>query len=547
MINAPGHSEEPQPKAGPSGLQDTSDDEMPDLGEILKQDAEKKLKEEAEARRRERLALAKRRALESRKAHEAQSESEDDDLEFVNAVPDEAKPRKPKTTTAYEKRLAGVAGFRAGSARHSLGSAFEGSQGERALKQAAKPAFADQRSRQRKSAVDHRDLANAMLSKASKQSMSLTKEKEEEWERRGGKLAGKRRAALATGTLSLGELAEELALRKAHIEDGDAQEDAGEGGSGSEDSEDADWQPQERGSVSPSRLRSAKGSEDEEELEGSAGELSGEDVQDENAFSVQQEVETEEDEGPGQRSRQPRRPVNRLVVSDSDGEENSARRTIGRILVPETSMLFDDRYQAGTFSAESGAESNKENDTPAHFESDNDKENVMVTSPIITGRPILGSRHPSRLFDLEDRARRLSMSPADSETRIRKPLQTRTSDLDDPFMLRSPTALSRFGTPKSHRTLSNATSPILQQAFGMGGGGFTQLFNDDEGAAPSDANASPSGLLQPAFRLQAGQKKDSPLRPGLSRKPLALGGALGDPFSPESGVCSFLSLIYNSH
>ncbi|KAH8118471.1 MRC1-like domain-containing protein [Phellopilus nigrolimitatus] len=541
MLNPADVPLEHRPAAGPSTLRGSSDEEMPNARELLKRLAEKKQKGEADAQRRKSLAVAKRRALEVKAQKGVQTDSDDDDLEVVEeSIHVEKHPKQLKVTTDYEKRLANVAGFRV--KRHSLPGNLEGTQGEKVMKLAAKSAFSDHHERRVGTAVDHRSLQSAMLNKASKQSMQLTREKEEEWQRRGGRLTSKQRAALTSEPFSIKRLAGELAVRRPHVGH-DGEDGPADTGSASDASRDGDWIPELRGSTSPQGDRSSKGSGEEEELEGNEANASDVEFHNENVRVVQQLVDTEDEEEPA-RKRQSRRTVQRAVISDSENEGGSTRRSGGRVLIPDTSMVIDDLGHRGSISSAGESapdEENKENDTRLMFDNGDDKENIVVPRHSLPGRPReLGGRQSSNVFDLEEGAARLSMSPsANAENtearRERRPLQSKKVDeIDDPFTSRSPSVIAPYESPKSFRISSTSTSPkMLRPAFGGGVGGFSQFFNDDEGVIPADGSTSPGGFLQPAFGAQTSQKGNHFVHPSFEPKPMELGD-FSDMFSPEA-------------
>lgn len=543
-------------KPGPSNTNEESDDELPDLQGILQQQDEKRHKREAEAQRKKDLALAKQRILATNsKTASKPDDSDDDELEVVDEKPPlQSSARK----FDYEKTLAGVAGFRMKSGRHSLPENLEGSQGERALKAAAKPAFMERNSRRASAVVDHRALQAAMFNKASKQSIQLTREKEEDWQRRGGRLPGKQRAGRAMGTFSLEMLAERLSHKKNDDEPDMMQEDNEQ--AVPDDESDGDWKPGvlDRGSATPPEVDF-----DEEEL-------SGNDTQDEN--SPMQPLptrtngsENEDDENTGNARRRVFNMAKRLVVSDSE-DESERRIAPPRILVPETSMIIDvndpaiDEYireqatiHRGSVSSVSEStpdEDNKENDTRLMFDHGEDKENSSVPRhiPIASNSRGLGSRQSSGVFELEEQTGRLSMSPGNeigvSDTRrSRKPLQIRKfGELDDPFTLRSPIVSSNCNTPKASPKASRASSKsfspkALAPPFGGSMGRFSQLFNDGDSTLPNTQDTSQKAFLQPAFQIQS-KLGESSLQSTLEPKPLELGG-FSQMFSPEPEVCTF--------
>ncbi|EJD01307.1 uncharacterized protein FOMMEDRAFT_135544 [Fomitiporia mediterranea MF3/22] len=518
-LNSRGTSTEREPKAGPSNLRETSDSDMPDTHGSLDARLGETLKGE-DTQRKKNLIAAKRLALESSKAHAISDESDSDDLEVVETGHD-GIAKQLMVSSTYEKKLAGVAGFRAGSSRHSLSKQLEGSQGDRMLTLAAKSTFADRDSRRHNNALGHRDLQAAILNKAAKQSMQMTKEKEEEWKRRGGKLSGKLRAAAAAAnqSLSLDRLVDEITSRQRNSAENDQAEVVDGGSSDAEYDSDGEWMPDDRGSASPVRHQTMDDS-GEDELGGSGRDLGDSDVEGEKILvKLEQQIDTDEDET-SRPPRPSRRSAGMLVVTDSDGEETRTLPSKGRVLVPDTSVIIGDRGRASVVSSEGGPEEwNKENEITMPVDSGDDKENVMVISPTARNRTqVPRSRSPRGINRTNEGAQRVSSPPGvDAEhgasRSARVPLQARRmSSFDDPFLSRSPSLGTSFGTPKSNGALSAVASPVsLRPAFDGNSGGFTQFFNDEEGFTPSNMDSHTKGVLQPAFRLQVGNDaEDSP-------------------------------------
>lgn len=455
------------PEPGPSA-HIISDEDTPTMQDILNPRSGEKHDAEVVEQRRKSLALVKQRVLEKKERKAPQSDISDEDLELVV---EDKHAKKSKLALDYEKRLANVAGFRPG--RLSLASELDGSQGDHAIKLASKPAFSDV-NRRTSAALNHRDLQHMIRNKAIKQSKELTREKEEEWESRGGTTLAKLRA----GQLIIEDIAKQLIERRVHgvddeklvIQDSEADRKI------SDDEDDGDWRPLERGSASPT-ARSIKGSDEEEELEDEVSNNSENENPDEN---IQPTPDTEGPDSPNQRQRHIRRAAKRTVMLDSDDENEDDR---GRVLVPHTSLVIDDNALRDTELSE--GEENKENDTRLAFENGEDKENIAVSSQGLAGSR-LGTRQPS-IFDLSSGPSRFSMSPSPSP---RRPLQARRSD-DDALIFRSPPSILTFGSPKSNRVVSSTPS-TLQPAFGdFSNGGFSQIFNDSEGILQSDGSATP--------------------------------------------------------
>ena len=481
--------------------------------------------------------MAKQRILaRANKSYDSGDES-DDDLEVVN---ERHEQRRSGKVFDYEKKLAGVVGFQANGGRQLLPDNLEGSQGDRTLKAAARPVFMNRRSQRTSAVVDHKALQTAMLSKASKQSAQLTREKEEEWVRRGGRLSRKQRTARANKGFTLKTLAENLA-QKTGAESMTLDSTDNECHSG--DDSGADWKP----SALERRLASQS-----EDASGGEEEFSGTEIHDENRPVSHEQVEENDENVPNIPRRVSHLP-RRQVLSDSEDEENN-RPAPPRILVPDTSMILGtDEYIREQALAHRGSvssmcesipdEENKENDTRLMFDHGEDKENLSVPRHV----PIAGSsrglgvqRSSISIFNLEEQAQCLSVSPinasVDLDKKERWPLQAHTcSGLDDPFMLQSPT-ISNRGTPKrSPKQLRLSVSPkVLAPAFSGPAGGLSQLFNDEDGIIPRTQGSAQKGFLQPAFQIRS-KFVDSPTQPSLEPKPIDPGG-FSQLFSPESAV-----------
>lgn len=477
--------------------QNESDDEMPDIQQLLEDKLEEKRAKKDAAQKREELNRIKHRALEHRRSA-ADDESSDSGLEIEPVS--EMKPGfRTKAHMDYEKRLAAVAGFRAG--RHSLPTALEGSQGDATLQSAAKSTFSTRGPRNKPSQVGHRDLQYAMRQKASKQSMKLTKEKEEEWQRRGGKLLHKRDPDETD--FSIQGLADLLAQAK---EGNGDEEAAGEARSDSEDADDEDCVPVDRGSTSPPGGQSVAGSDDEDQAEPVP---LGSDREEERQTTV--DGEDTDDQG---RRRSIRHAANRMIVSDSD-DENKLQRPAGKVLVPETSLILEDGdRRSSTYSEGNSDKENRENDLRGP--TDGDKENSMLLSPRspMESRGLL-ARRSSGILSLDERAR-MSVSPSS-----RRPLQARKLSDHDLFF--------SGGSPKVPRQISRTSSPKdARPIFGSSLGGFSQFFHENDSAPLVDEAASTKGTLKPAF--QENKSEGTFLQPSFVPKAIQK-GTLSDFFS----------------
>lgn len=519
----------PQPEAGQSSGQGDSDEDILDISKVLQEQKAQAQMQQEEIARKNRLANVKRRALEIQAIREKGRRSpatDDEDLEVVEVetrlVADKRRSTRAKN---YEKRLAGVAGFQFKPSKHSPSEILGNTQSEAMLEHAAESTFGSIQSRRASgSKLGHRDLQAMMLRKASKQGLQLTREKEEEWIRRGGKIPGKRWEGSSTKQMSLGELVDQLAQKKSErnetSESNDGDSDDSDNGS------DEDWEPLNRGSTSPLRF----GGED-------AG-PSGIGVR-----KVLSDPEDNEDVvGSHGQARHLAHRANRMVVSDSDDEGVNERRTAGRILVPTTSVVIEDEKDIslskhtlshkGSISSmgESTAdEENKENDKRWMFDHGEDKENMVVPRHIPTGRYSRGSS----ILDLEEQTKRWSMSPRDEANEIplpseRKPLQAKKLDDSDDF--HSVVSVIKCDSPSALRSSSDlANLKPLQPAFGERAGGFSQFFDDDEGVHVDENAPAPLALRQNSDESRLS------LQPSFEPKVIDTGN-LSDMFSPEPEV-----------
>ncbi|KAI5124746.1 hypothetical protein M0805_005380 [Coniferiporia weirii] len=518
-----------QSLAGPSGLKGSSDEEHNEREKQLGSGQD----EDTSARRKKSLALIKRRALEA-KVEGGLTDTDDDDLEVVEgSIHVETLPRRSKIATDYEKRLANVAGYRMGGTnRHSLSESLEGSQGEKVLKLAAKSAFGDRYTRRSSTAVGHRSLQSAMLKRASKQSVALTREKEEEWQRRGGKLPSKQRIVSSDEPFSIQRLAEELALRKVQTERDDMPDEVTGNRLDSDDSDDEDWNPESHGPASPTVDKSLGGS-NKEVLGGNVANVGDIDFHNQDKRALQQASNTEGEHKSERRLRKPWRTASRMVMSDSEEEETGELHCKDRVLVPDTSVVISDLVHGGSISPLNESvldEENKENDTPLLFEIGEDKENlVMPLYPSIE----MGSHQPRGVLLVEGTSR-TSVSPNAGTHRERKPLQVRKrDDVDDSLASRS-SIISN--SPKASRmeSASSSTRGHLPPDFGWETRGFSQLFDDDDNTTHYDKNTSSSGPLKPGFQFQISHGVlDFPLQPSFEPKPVK-SVSLSDVFSSES-------------
>ncbi|CCM04803.1 uncharacterized protein FIBRA_06996 [Fibroporia radiculosa] len=172
-------------------LRESSDEELPDVGALLENDA----KERQEETMRKQLAEVKRRALENTKSGAYISDQDDSDLEVVHedmqtVAKDEARARKVRSAQGFKRSVGKSKQLALAGPIHKLvGKSIKSE--VKFLKDAAAPTFG----RLTKDIADHTsalvskdDLNRFLLNSAGKQAEEATRLKEEEWVRRGGKI-----------------------------------------------------------------------------------------------------------------------------------------------------------------------------------------------------------------------------------------------------------------------------------------------------------------------------------------------------------------------
>lgn len=496
----------------PKALED-SDEELMDVKDILQHNKVQKSEVETKEQRRKTLALAKQKLLEqnARKladGNQSDYDSEDDELEIV-----EDKSNAKGKHTALHNKILEFGGARPG--RNSWPADLGETQ---VLRAAAQPHFSGRLAKD-STRVEHRDLLKIMRNKGMKQNEHITKGKQTDWVGRGGKLKPKNSAPAGGDTLA----AVVERLRKTNEGEAD-----GERGEDAEEDTDEDWNPQNKGSGSEASL---SGEEQENVPTEQMADVAG-----------GSNLEDDEDENDNPKQKVGRQPTHRrAVVSDEEDDMPPLRPT--RILVPDTSMVLDSpnvfgqararRNSVSSFDDTSFDENdNKENDMSLMFDQGEDKENLAVPrlhSPSIWAQSNSQNRN---VFDLADGMRqRLSMSPTSARTssatkRVRNPLQPRAleDDMDEEFPPLSATVVGSDSPVRPHPSSASSSPKPLQPAFGEGMGGFTQLFNDEDGAGDENM-PPPKSVLKPAFSFSSSSSGDSqPL-------PLQFGGPLSLSFS----------------
>lgn len=494
----------------PKALDDSDEELLLDVKDILKHDKVQKTEVETKEQRRKSLALAKQKAIEQNARELANANQSDDDLELVEDEANEKGKRKSK--------LREIGGMR--SSKKSRPVEIGETQ---VLRAAAQPHFSGRQAKA-STRMDHRELLKIMHGKGMKQNERITKGKEVEWVEKGGHLKSK--AVVPAQENVLAALVERIQKPKEGTTEGDA-------GEGTDEGSDEDWNPENGGSGSEASLSGEK--------KENVPVDQPEDVQMDN------NLDDEDEENVNPTLKLGRRPLHRLsgraVVSDEEDELPSLRPT--KILVPDTSMVLDSpnvleqhrsrRASISSFDDASFDENdNKENDMSLMFDQGEDKENQAV--------PRLHS--PSRnsqnrnVFDLADGMRqRLSMSPStagpsSASKRVRNPLQQRAfaDDMDEEFPPLSATVLGSDSPVRPNHSSASSSPKPLQPAFGEALGGFTQLFNDEDG----ENMPPPKSVLKPAFSFSSISSG------GSQPQPLQFGGPLSLSTAPSQKVSSLL-------
>ncbi|KAJ7283474.1 hypothetical protein C8J57DRAFT_1292655 [Mycena rebaudengoi] len=496
-------------------LDDDSDEEnLPDVGALL--DGVKHEKTMAE-RQKELMAL-KMRALAAANNRSSAVDDDDDDLEITGS-----SEMKVKDEVYAEQGSASKKRASEGRKRQMMAAGIS------LTKQNAKPATPSQNLA--RATMTQEELSKFLAKRVKEENEGMTKAKEDEWVRRGGKRAaigGDAEELIASRSAALKEIAEngpEECWRRERL--------GCRWTTTEEDASDEDWH-EDRGSATMPDV---------------------EDAGDEDITMVDEnnDDEEEDDEARGRlKTRAPRR-TRAVIDSDSENEENAPplRKSspdenhpvspvdlIGIIHRGSVSSSMDERTED---------EGDKENNTSLMYDRSEDKENRAVPRhPLGGARPALGRQ--GSLFGLEEGMRRgLSMSPGDRDTMTdiedendendaggdkRRPLQNLLSD-EDPFSTDAgPSTRVDFAarlqqaSPLPDQPV-DAPALTLQPSFDAGlrlgarAGGFSQF--SDEGS-PSFGGAP----LQPGFSdlFEAGTERQ--------RRPLGLSSSFSE--KSESGL-----------
>ncbi|KIK65579.1 hypothetical protein GYMLUDRAFT_361030 [Collybiopsis luxurians FD-317 M1] len=440
-----------------------SDDEpLPDLDQILQEKKAKDLKAKK--------LLLLQRQQQQQDAFKA-DDDDDDDLEVVDgpnismqvAVKEEAEARKSgrPSLTASERILQKHAGISTSRRPTEV----------RSTTQARNPG----------------ELSMVLMRNVREDNARRSKEKGEEWVRRGGKPLDSEIPVTETRGI---EWYAQQALDNA----GKTKAETEEGGE-EEDEDDEEWTPALRGSASPEPQELGSGDEDNE----------NEGEEDQDVTMVAEEDASTQDEAPSRRS-------NRNVIGSDTEDENdeNVRPQLGRVLVPD-SMILDlpapqvpHRQSDSSCDGATEDEGDKENNDRLMYDRGEDKENTAVVRYGLSSqgnsgtRPSLGPRQTSLLNLEEGLASRLSMSPGpggystdEDKENPRSPLKTLSvTDIAPapvPFAVRLQRSAQAITADENSEPLSPTFAPPISRQRQISG--FSQFSDDGEGAQPKKLEA----------------------------------------------------------
>ncbi|KAG1792446.1 MRC1-like domain-containing protein [Suillus plorans] len=513
----------------PSMASDSTDEEMPNLTDLLRQEQAKR--KEADDKRA--LAELKQRALQDAARRSSRAGDSDDDLEIVDnsmhvTAQEEAAKRKadklqhitPSKGKARQlalsrKSMPGSSGSRVKSFAQANMSEY--------LRDSAMSSFDRKgRGRDKKVPLTTQQLNKALIQKAEASKLATIQQREEDWKQRGGRILEE--PVEAGENVSFRDRLDvyvQKGLQVAERDDstvGDMEVD-------DTDEDDTDYAPEERGSASPEPMDTDGEGDNDRENQPSL------DVNDD--ANQQTDVEDEE-------RQVHRRGIRRPLMVASDDEDDAPR-----ILVPDSSMqdlTSDTIVTRNSESDQTEDENDKENSQTLMYDRSEDKENKAVVrhSPSFA-RPTLGSI-PGSLVDVDDAVHLRSSSstslggfggPSDSPEHDlqRSPLK---EIAQDDSLSGSPSSKSPFTTRLLQSTSKHPTS--------LPGESFSDI-EDEENMVKG---FEPRTLL-PSFSETLGKSSPASFVP---RDPLANAGGFSQFFSDEKdegpsfkeGNCNELAL-----
>lgn len=523
---------------------DSDSDDLPEIGHLLK---EEKAKRDA-AEMQNKLLETKKRALASKVVVES---NDGDDLEIVYPRDGEDEMQAVVGVEAEERKEAKKMKIKLyeGRKRHltrgtiRLGQQKQkGTPGKESGGGDSSSFFAvgsGSKGKQEVQLFSQSELSKLLASRVEDERMELTRKKEEEWIRRGGRVTSVDED-VEGGAGALVKDAWKMYAEKG-LKVAEEQESVIQADEEDEEGSDQEWVPEMRGSASPA----PRADDDEEDVH-------QEDITMVNDDDEIAEPDDEVDEKENFQSRLPRRSL-AVLDSESDGDnENENVQPIrkagpygfGREHIPSTLFALDDneadirmspmqlpsmlhRGSLSSLDEPTEDEGDKENNTRLMYDRSEDKENKAVVRHDVGGRPLFGMGKGS-LFELEEGIRRgLSMSPGGAETRSdegddendknegsddrRKPFKELLSD-DDPFTSPAGSAndSSSFATilqqvsPAVLASSSTLQSSVSLPQFGdrYGESGFSPFLEDDDigfGGGHENPSFPKAAQLQPGF------------------------------------------------
>jgi mediator of replication checkpoint protein 1 len=543
FLSMTGESPEPRllkPMASLGDL-DSGSDGLPEVGKLVSEE----LKKQEQAHTQHALLEKKKLLLAQQAAKRAVSDDDDDDLEImppkeISAVVKEEVGRKSgkKRTSEGRKRQLNLGGIGLEKQRVKETTSMDDA-----------PPFSSYSVGRLKGTKNNVSITQGELNKSLFRRMmrvneELTKKKEEEWVRRGGKVIDGTQDILSSANDASAAYAEKglkvaEECRVAMKVDGDDKD--GDGDS------DEDWMPEMRGSASPSPQLD-DGEEDDDEDNGDGGQAAEE--ADITMVNPENEGATVDDDF-GEKhvlKVRPRRRVQAIVDSDDEGSGypfsilKPRQRAFGspqdddnneNAMLPISISSTNYRGSLSSTDERTEDENDKENNTSLMFDHSENKENkAVVRHGDISGKHPLETRTGS-LFGLElGIARGLSMSPVlhsqgidaddeDESEATRSPLKDLLDD--DPFQVPS-SKLSASFTVRLQQTSPAAKLPPDANLA---------PFIGDDGRYPHSPT-EPSGigheLLQPGFSdlFESGTEKQKVIP---FKRPAGLG--LSESFSDE--------------
>ena len=357
---------------------------------------------------------------------------------------------------------------------------------------------------------DQCELNRVLAKRVAEDNTEITRKKEEEWSRRGGRPVVSLHAEEPRSRVlqDAWKPYAERGLMMAGKLEADTEDD------GENDASDEDWMPEMRGSASPRPDASDGGST----LEGLVSD-------EEHTASGDAENDGDEETEDADAARpRPFRSVlakSRAVLdsddSDMDDKELRISRPCGRILVPDTSFMEDGmppprrmpvvshRRSSSSLEDRTEDDTDKENNTRLMYDRSEDKENRAV----VRHSPFGAFRGRSQLSLGEGSERSLSLSPgfelsldygSTAKEAERGPFTELSTPTEDPFT--SPTEASTSFAARLRQISPTTPQPTFAPkvlSFDKWDSGFSQFLDDD---GQNDENAPPAvgaPTLQPGF------------------------------------------------